>query len=84
MVQQTLEHREKSNVTRKDLFQMLIQLRNTGNVQETEDFETKILNDGNSNTRYKYLEFNDDDIFSYRIGQANDFDRDGSPLVVVL
>lgn len=48
MVKQSVEHREKNNVTRKDLFQLLIQLRNTGNVQADGDWETKIQNDGNS------------------------------------
>lgn len=33
-VQQNLEYREKNNVCRKDFFQMLIQLRNTGKIQE--------------------------------------------------
>lgn len=49
MVKQTIEHREKNNVTRKDLFQLLIQLRNTGNVQKDGDWETKIQKDGNDN-----------------------------------
>lgn len=47
MVKQTLEHREKNNVIRKDIFQLIIQLRNSGIVQEAGDWETKIQNDGN-------------------------------------
>ncbi|KAJ6645703.1 putative cytochrome P450 6d5 [Pseudolycoriella hygida] len=33
-VKLNLEHREKNNVSRKDFFQMLIQLRNTGKIQD--------------------------------------------------
>lgn len=33
-VRQNLEYREKNNYSRKDFFQMLIQLRNTGKIQE--------------------------------------------------
>lgn len=33
VVEQNLEHREKHNVVRKDFFQLLMQLRNTGSVQ---------------------------------------------------
>lgn len=45
MVNQSLEYREKSNVTRKDFFQLLVQVRNTGTVQSDGDWETKITND---------------------------------------
>uniref|UniRef100_A0A1I8Q2B7 Cytochrome P450 n=1 Tax=Stomoxys calcitrans TaxID=35570 RepID=A0A1I8Q2B7_STOCA len=34
IVQQTIEHREKNGVMRKDLLQLLIQLRNTGEISE--------------------------------------------------
>lgn len=34
IVRQNLEYREKNNITRKDFFQMLIQLRNTGKIQD--------------------------------------------------
>lgn len=40
-VKQNLEFREKNNVTRKDFFQMLMQLRNTGKIDETNDWSTK-------------------------------------------
>lgn len=42
-IRQNLEYREKNNVSRKDFFQMLIQLRNTGKIQEDEngDWTTK-------------------------------------------
>lgn len=41
-VRQNLEYREKNNVSRKDFFQMLMQLRNTGKIQEdNEDWTTK-------------------------------------------
>lgn len=32
VVQQQIEHREKNNITRKDMIQFLIQLRNTGTI----------------------------------------------------
>lgn len=41
-VRQNLELREKNNIVRKDFFQLLIQLRNTGNVQDDGDWATKI------------------------------------------
>lgn len=47
IVKQNLEYREKNNVTRKDFFQLLIQLRNTGTVQLDNDWETEIKTDGN-------------------------------------
>lgn len=47
IVKQNLEHREKNNVTRKDFFQLLIQLRNTGTVQLDDQWETTIKNDEN-------------------------------------
>ncbi|XP_031628009.1 probable cytochrome P450 6d5 [Contarinia nasturtii] len=34
---QNIEYREKNNVSRKDIFQLLIQLRNTGSVNESDD-----------------------------------------------
>lgn len=41
-VKQNLEYREKHNITQKDFFQMLMQLRNTGKVQEdNDDWSTK-------------------------------------------
>ncbi|XP_055304014.1 uncharacterized protein LOC129569305 [Sitodiplosis mosellana] len=40
-VRQNLEYREKNNVTRKDFFQLLMQLRNTGKVQEDDDWSAK-------------------------------------------
>lgn len=40
-VKQNLEYREKSNVTRKDFFQLLMQLRNTGKIDENNDWSTK-------------------------------------------
>lgn len=45
MVKQTMEFREKNNVVRKDYFQLLLQLRNTGNVQLDDEWETVITND---------------------------------------
>lgn len=45
MVSKTLEYREKNNVYRKDFFQLLIQLRNTGTVQLDDEWETVIKHD---------------------------------------
>lgn len=41
-VRQNLEYREKNNVVRKDFFQLLIQLRNTGNVQDDGDWSANV------------------------------------------
>lgn len=40
-VRQNLEFREQKNYARKDFFQMLMQLRNTGKIQEGDDWTTK-------------------------------------------
>ncbi|XP_031628928.1 probable cytochrome P450 6d5 [Contarinia nasturtii] len=45
IVKQNLEYRENNNVTRKDFFQLLIQLRNTGTVQLDDQWETVIKAD---------------------------------------
>lgn len=47
---QNLEYRENNNVTRKDFFQLLMQLRNTGKVQDGDDWTTKATNDVKSLT----------------------------------
>lgn len=44
VVQQNMEYREKNNITRKDFFQLLVQLRNAGEVAADGDWETKINN----------------------------------------
>lgn len=41
IVQQTIEYREKNNVTRKDVMQLLIQLRNGAAVKADDDWEVK-------------------------------------------
>lgn len=46
VVKDTLTYREKNNVIRKDLMQLMIQLRNTGKVQDDGEWGTKIVNDG--------------------------------------
>lgn len=43
-VRQNLEYRENNNVTRKDFFQLLMQLRNTGSVQSDDDWSTQSSN----------------------------------------
>ena len=45
VVKQNLEYREQNNVSRKDFFQLLIQLRNTGTVQLDDQWETVIKGD---------------------------------------
>lgn len=47
MVAETLNYREKSGVVRKDFFQLLVQLRNTGSVQLDDQWETKTTIDEN-------------------------------------
>lgn len=47
IVKQNLEYREKNNITRKDFFQLLVQLRNTGSVQLDDKWETVIKCDDN-------------------------------------
>lgn len=42
IVQQNLEFRENNNVSRKDFFQLLIQLRNTGTVQLDDEWDSVI------------------------------------------
>lgn len=46
VVKQNLDYREKNNVTRKDFFQLLIQIRNTGSVQLDDEWKTTIKGDG--------------------------------------
>lgn len=41
LVKETIEYRERNNVIRKDFFQLLIQVRNTGQVQEEGDWNIK-------------------------------------------
>lgn len=50
VTKESLEYREKHNVTRKDFFQLLIQLRNTGSVQLDNQWETVINADENKKT----------------------------------
>lgn len=45
VVKQNLEYREKNNVTRKDFFQLLMQLRNGGSVQSDGQWETAFGNE---------------------------------------
>lgn len=40
-VKKNLDYREMHNITQKDFFQMLLQLRNTGKVQDDENWSTK-------------------------------------------
>lgn len=45
MVKQTLKLREEQNIVRKDFFQLLVQLRNTGTVQLDDEWHTVIANE---------------------------------------
>lgn len=45
IVKENLEYREQNNVVRKDFFQLLVQLRNTGTVQLDDQWETVIKAD---------------------------------------
>lgn len=45
LVKTTLDYRETNNVVRKDFFQLMIQLRNTGAIQLDDQWETKIVNE---------------------------------------
>lgn len=47
VMKENLDYREKNNVTRKDFFQLLIQLRNSGTVQLDNEWETVIKCDEN-------------------------------------
>lgn len=46
MVKETIEYREKNNISRNDVLQLLLQLRNTGDVQNDGEWDTKILKNG--------------------------------------
>lgn len=50
LVKQNLEYREMNNVTRKDFFQLLIQLRNGGTVQLDDEWDTVIKADDSQKT----------------------------------
>lgn len=49
-VRQNLEYREKNNIFRKDFFQMMMQLRNMGKIQEDDDWTTKSVSNKNALT----------------------------------
>lgn len=49
-VRQNMEYREKNNISRKDIFQLLMQLRNTGQIQEGDDWSAKAQSDKKSLT----------------------------------
>lgn len=47
-VRQNLEYREKNNIVRKDFFQLLIQLRNAGKLQDDDDWAARTSNNKKS------------------------------------
>ncbi|XP_055305823.1 probable cytochrome P450 6d5 [Sitodiplosis mosellana] len=55
VVRQTLELREKNNIVRKDFFQLLVQLRNSGTVQLDDDWQTVITNDNNKSLSFEEI-----------------------------
>uniref|UniRef100_A0A336M7T9 CSON011744 protein n=1 Tax=Culicoides sonorensis TaxID=179676 RepID=A0A336M7T9_CULSO len=42
LVKKNLDYRESNNVSRRDFLQLMIQLRNTGSIKLTDDWDTKI------------------------------------------
>lgn len=50
VVKENVEYREKNKIIRKDLFQLLIQIRNNGTVQLDDEWETVIQADENQKT----------------------------------
>lgn len=46
LVKDTMEYREKNNISRKDLLQLMIQLRNTGDVATDGVWDTTIAEGG--------------------------------------
>lgn len=54
LVRQTVQHREENNIVRKDLLQLLIQLRNN-NTSKDGDWTTTIVNDGKLNNKIMWL-----------------------------
>lgn len=50
VVKENLEYRESNNISRKDFFQLLIQLRNTGTVQLDDQWDTVIKADEKQKT----------------------------------
>lgn len=47
-VKKNLEYREKNNIQRKDIFQLLMQLKNTGKIADDDDWSSKATNDKQS------------------------------------
>lgn len=45
LVRKNMEHREKNNISRKDFFQLLVQLRNTGNIQEDDNWSSTVTSE---------------------------------------
>jgi len=45
LVKDTMEYREKNNISRKDLMQLMIQLRNAGKVHKDDEWDTSIVDD---------------------------------------
>lgn len=48
LVRQIVEHREENNITRMDFMQLLMQIKNTGEVQGDDDWSTKATANGES------------------------------------
>lgn len=46
LIKQSIDYRETNNISRKDLLQLLIQLRNTGKVKVDGEWDTEIEKNG--------------------------------------
>lgn len=69
VVKQNLEYREKNNVSRKDLFQLLMQLRNSGTVQSDDQWET----DGKGLESQKSMSINEMSAQVFAFFEAGEF-----------
>lgn len=55
LVKDTMQYRETHNISRKDLLQLMIQLRNNGTVQKDDVWDTSIVADGMGQTLLVHL-----------------------------
>lgn len=57
LVKKTTEYREANSISRKDLLQLLIQLRNNGEVNVDGEWDTKIVHNGKLYNSQKFYHF---------------------------
>lgn len=53
LVHRTIEYREQNNIERRDLMQLLLQLRNTGNISKDDSFWSVKMDGGQAKTLSK-------------------------------